>query len=220
MAKALPPTDCPSPDGPKITIVPVETVWWRIHDAAYAPVSFRDTGAEEKRRDPATHGEEGRFDCQVGEYGYLYLGETKKSAIAEAFLRGPVVKDPGARFMRRARTAGRVLSRMEFTADLPLVDLCGAAGLGRVGQDAWLSACDEPDYPITQRWASAIRRWAPGAAGLVWMSKRDNTHRAAVLFADRLSPMAIAGRPVRALDDPLGLTMMSKVMSEFNVILA
>lgn len=219
MAKALPPTDCPSSDGPKITIVPAGTVWWRIHGGAYDPASFRDTGAEEKRRDPAIHGEEGRFDCQVGEYGYLYLGETKKSAIAEAFLRGPVVKDPGARFMRRARIAGRVLSRIKLTAELPLVDLCGAAGLGRVGQDAWLSACDEPEYPITQRWASAIRRWAPDAAGLMWMSKRDNIHRAVVMFADRLSPTAIAGRPVRALDDPLGLTMMSKLLSEFNVIL-
>lgn len=220
MAKALPPTDCPSPDGPKIAVVPAGTVWWRIHGAASAPVSFRDTGAEEKRRDPATHGEAGRFDCQVGDYGYLYLGETRKSAIAEAFLRGPVVKDPGARFMRRTRTVGRVLSRIELTADLPLIDLCGAAGLGRVGQDAWLTACDEPDYPITQQWASAIRRWAPDAAGLVWMSKRDNIHRAAVLFADRLSPTAIDGQPVRALDGPLGLTMMSRVLSEFNVILA
>lgn len=220
MAKALPPTDCPSPDGPKFAVAPAGTVWWRIHGAASVPVSFRDTGAEDKRRDPVTHGEEGRFDCQVGEYGYLYLGETKKSAIAEAFLRGPVVKDPGARFMRRTRTVDQVLSRIELTADLPLIDLCGAAGLGRVGQDAWLSACDEPDYPITQQWASAIRRWAPDAAGLVWMSKRGNIHRAAVLFADRLSPTAIADRPVRALDDPLGLTMMSKVLSEFNVILA
>lgn len=220
MAKTPPPRDCPSPDGPEIKVFATGTAWWRIHRATDDPISFRDTGAIAKRADPTTHGAEGRFDCQAGEFGYLYLGETKKSAIAEAFLRGPVVKDPAARFMRRARADARMLSRVEFTTDLPLVDLRGAAGLGRIGQDAWLSACDEPDYTITQTWATAIRRWAPDAAGLVWMSKRDNIHLATILFADRMSPGAIAGRAVRALDDPLGMTLLAKVLAEFNVSFA
>ncbi|HEY8869200.1 MAG TPA: RES family NAD+ phosphorylase [Candidatus Limnocylindrales bacterium] len=219
MAATPPPTDCPSADGPKIEVLPAGSLWWRIHRTADDPISFRDIGALAKRATPARYGEEGRFDCQAGEYGYLYLGETKKSAIAEAFLRGPVVKDPAARFMRRSRADGRMLSRLEFEADLPLVDLRGAAGLGRIGQDAWLSACDEPDYPITQQWATAIRRWAADAAGLVWMSKRDNVHTAAILFANRVNSGAISGRPVRTLDDPLGTTLLAKVLSEFNVVL-
>jgi len=104
-----------------------------------------------------------------------------------------VVRDATARFLRRARLTERVLSRVRLTTDLPLVDLRGAAGLGRVGQDAWPSACDEEDYPITQQWAAALRRWTPGAASLAWMSKRDNLHEVVVLFSDRIPAGAITG---------------------------
>jgi hypothetical protein len=217
MSRTPPPADCPSPDGPRIRVVPAGSVWWRIHGDASAPLAFRDTGARAKRADPTTHGEEGRFDCQSGEYGYLYVGETKKSTIAEALLRGPVVRDPTARFLRRAKLAGRVLSRIELAADLPLVDLCGAASLGRLGQDAWLTACDEIDYPVTQAWATALRRWGPKAAGFVWMSKRDNVHQAAVLFSDRVPTGALAGVVVRPLESPLGASLMTKALAEFNV---
>lgn len=219
MSATPPPAACPSPDGPKLQTLPAGTVWWRIHRAIDDPLTFRDTGAVDKRADPARYGAEGRFDCQTGEYGDIYLGETRKSTIAEAFLRGPVVRNPVARFMRRSRADGRMLARLQFETDLSLVDLRGAAGLGRIGQDAWLTACDEPDYPITQQWATAIRRWAPDAAGLMWMSKRDNIHMAAILFADRVTSGSISARPARALDAPLGLTFLEKVLSEFSVVL-
>jgi len=199
--------------------VAVGSAFWRIHGDRHDADSFRDTGAIDKRADPATHGLEGRFDCQAGEYGYLYAGETKKSTIAEAFLRGPVVVNPSARFLRRAKLAHRVLSRLRLETELQLVDIRGAAGLGRIGQDAWLSACDEDDYPLTQEWATAIRRWAPDAAGLVWMSKRDNVHEAVVLFSDRIAAAGIAGRVVRRLDSPLGESLMSKTLAEFNAVL-
>lgn len=112
-----------------------------------------------------------------------------------------------------------MLSRLRLDAELVLVDLRGAVGLGRVGQDAWLSACDEVDDPITQRWATALRQWAPGAAGLVWMSKRDNLHEAAVLFSDRVPTGALAGEVVRRLDSPLGMTLVEKVLATDNVAL-
>jgi hypothetical protein len=220
MPRTPPPGDCPSADGPLIRVIPAGTIWWRIHGQGYQPTEFRDAGALDKRADPASHGNEGRFDCQAGEYGYLYAGQTKASTIAEAFLRGPVVRDPAARFLRRPSLDGRVLSRLRLTADIPLVDLCGAAGLGRVGQDAWLSACDEIDYPITQRWATALRDWAPRAAGLVWMSKRDNVHEAVVLFSDRVAADVLVGEVARRLDTPLGLSLMTKVLAAFNVTIA
>lgn len=219
MPHALPPVRCPSADGPKTRLLAAGSVWWRIHGVAHDPTSFRDTGANLKRADPARHGAEGRFDCQGGEYAYLYLGETKSSTIAEAFLRGPVVADPSARFLRHDKLRGRVLSRLELVVDLPVIDLCGAVGLGRVGQDAWLTTCDEPHYPITQEWAMALRSWlpAPGAAGLLWMSKRDNIHTAAVLFSDGVPAGALVGRVVRRLDEPIGRTLAVKVLAGFNV---
>ncbi|MFN8521230.1 MAG: RES family NAD+ phosphorylase [Chloroflexota bacterium] len=219
MPRSDPPPDCPSPNGPRVRVLATGTSFWRIHGAGHEPAAFRDVGAEAKRADPVTHGSEGRFDCQAGEYGYLYAGETKASTIAEAFLRGPVVRDPAARFMRRARLDDRVLSRLRLAVDLPVVDLCGAAGLGQVGQDAWLTACDEVDYPMTQQWATAIRTWAPDAAGLVSMSKRDNLHEALVLFADRVPAGALTGDVVRHLDSPLGVTLVEKVLARCNVVL-
>lgn len=122
-----------------------------------------------------------------------------------------------ARFLRRAKLDGRVLSRLELKEDLSVVDLRGASGLGRVGQDASLTACDEIDYPLTQEWASAIRRWAPGTAGFVWMSKRDNVHEAIVLFGDGVPTGSIDGRLYRALESPLGLTLVRRTLAGFNV---
>jgi hypothetical protein len=219
MPAIAPPADCPSPGGPLLRTLRAGSVWWRIHRGVYGPTAFRDTGAEAKRADPITNGADGRFDCQAGEYGYLYASETKPSTIAEAFLRGPVVADPAARFLRRAKLTGQVLSRIELTVDLAVIDMCGAVGLARIGQDAWLTACDEPDYPLTQQWATAVRRWAPppSIAGLVWMSKRDNVHNALVLFADGVPVGGLSGRVHRELDSGLGKTLVTKTLARFAV---
>ena len=109
-----------------------------------------------------------------------------------------------------------MLSRIEVASNLTLVDLRGAAGLGRVGQTDWLTSCNEDDYHLTQQWATAIRRWA-APAGLIWQSKRDDLHFALVLFDDGAAPGAITGRPHRRLDDPLGRTLLERSLAEFNV---
>lgn len=180
-------------------------------------MEFRSTGAEQKRRDPLTHGNEGRFDCQRGEYSYLYLAETQQAAFAEAFLRDDVVKDPHARFIRRDRVARACLSRIELTGDLVLVDLKGATGLTRVGQDSWLTSSEEVDYPLTQQWAGAIRRWAPNVDGFCWMAKRDNTHFAAMLFNDHDPAARMLGSVQRRLSEPRSLAFATRVLARLNV---
>jgi hypothetical protein len=219
MPAVPPPADCPSATGPKLFSLAAGTVLWRVHRVGHDATDFRSTGAVQKRADPKRHGAEGRFDCQTGEYGYLYAGQTKKTTIAEAFLRGDVVADPSARILRRAKADNTVLSRIEVVADLTLVDLRGAAGLGRVGQTDWLTSCNEDDYPMTQQWAMAIRRWAASTSGLIWQSKRDDVHFALVLFDDGAAPGGITGRPHRRLDAPLGRTLLEKSLAEFNVVL-
>lgn len=219
MPAVRPPLDCPSRKGPRTAVLGSGTVLWRVHGSSRGPIEFRSTGAESKRADPRLHGEQGRFDCQRGEYGYLYAGETRNSAIAEAFLRGSTVSDPSARLLDRRRAEGVVLSRIELSGDLVLADLRGAAGLARIGQDAWLTACPEVDYEVTQDWATAVRRWAPASQGMVWQSKRDNLHFAAVLFDDRGAPAALRGDVHRRLDEPNGLIYLTRVLSELNVAL-
>lgn len=218
MPNTLPPADYPTPSGPKLNQLPAGSVWWRIHAHDHPGSAFRFVGASAKREDPVLHGNEGRFDSQDGEYGYLYLAQTKRAAIAEAFLRGPILADPASRFLRRAKLRGRVLSRVELVSDLTVVDLRGT-GLGLIGQDAWLSSCDEVDYSVTQEWATALRRWAPTTAGLVWRSKRDNNHESMVLFSDRTPPDVLGTRVTRRLDSPLGEGLIAKKLSEFGVVL-
>jgi len=217
MPRRRPPRDCPSADGPKIEVLRRGTVLWRIHADGRGPTEFRSTGAEQKRSDPVTHGNEGRFDCRRGEYAYLYLAETRLAAFAEAFLRDDVVHHPSARFVRRDKVTRAALSRIELTHPLTLVDLRGAAGLTRVGQDSWLTSSEEVDYPITQLWAEAMWRWAPHADGLCWMAKRDNLHFAAMLFDDHDSSPRISGEVVRRFSEPANLAYAVKMLAAVNV---
>lgn len=217
MPAVRPPRDCPSTDGPKFATLPAGTVLWRVHTDSRDPVAFRTTGAEQKRADPRTHGREGRFDCQRGEYGYLYVGETRSATIAEAFLRDDVVRDPTARLIARRPVVRAALSRIELTDQLVLVDLRGAEGLTRLGQDAWLTSSEEVDFPITQAWATAVRRWAPNAHGMMWMAKRDNTHFAAVLFDDRGTAARIRGEVVRRFAEDRHFAYVTKVLAALNV---
>ena len=74
--------------------------------------------------------------------------------------------------------------------DLNLVVVCGA-GAQQLGQDDWLTHCDEIDYPICRTWAAAIHAWEPEADGLIWRSKRDPGERVAVLWSDPELPAPI-----------------------------
>ena len=217
MPRARPPRDCPSPDGPKVNHLPPGLKFWRIHGLGRGPLEFRSTGAVDKRRDPLTFGNEGRFDCQTGEYEYLYLGETRLCTFAEAFLRDDVVRDPSARYIRRDNVTRAAISRIETTDSVALVDLRGAVALGRVGQDAWLTASEEVDYPLTQEWATAIRRWAPDADGFYWMAKRDDTHAAVVLFDDHAVSERLEGRVVYAFGDPSAYAYALAQLAKLNV---
>ncbi len=216
MARVYPPADCPSADGPKLARLPAGSAVWRIHGSTRAPVEFSSIGAIDKRRDSAAFGAQGRYDCQEGEYGYLYAGETQRSAVAEAFLRGPAVAHPAARFVLRSQLRPRILSRLVVTADLSLVDLRGD-GLARIGQDAWLTSCDEVDYPISQAWATAMRRWSPMANGFLWWSKRDNNHTALVLFDDRGTAGRLNGLVRRRFEAGRDLDFLVRILADLNV---
>jgi hypothetical protein len=80
---------------------------------------------------------------------------------------------------------------------MQIVSLRSAADLGAVAQDPWLTTCDPRDYAQSRHWAHWIRSHAPTAAGCVWMSRREPTQQAFVLFGDR-----VAADAVKAVTDP------------------
>ncbi len=210
MPEREPDADCPSPNGPLLETVPAGTISWRIHSARFGPTSFNPVPASDKR-------ESGRFDSIDGDYTYLYAGETRLTAFAETFLRGSTVMGSGVGALPRVRLASLRLSRIETTDELQLVSLVGGEALRRIGQDAWLTACDESDYPITRRWARAIRRWAPNAHGFVWLAKRDNRHRAYILFGDRRADTLVRGEERMALDTEEGELFATKMLARLSV---
>lgn len=175
------PPDAP-PAVPAVVHLPAGSRLSRVHDSEFAADRFNPTLAD-------THWDGGRFDAtDLDRYAYLYAGSDDECAICESLLRDLPLDLTGARFLPRAATAGRLLSRLILSADVPLVSLCNGKELARIGQgDNWLTSSPAAEYGQTRRWGHAIRRWAPDAAGLVWPSRRDPSKRAYVFFADRFT---------------------------------
>lgn len=63
-----------------------------------------------------------------------------------------------------------------------------------------LTDTESDEYPRTVRWAAAIHATHPGLDGLVWMSARWNTSRAAVLFGDRVTSAELIAEPLVSRD--------------------
>lgn len=183
-----------------------------MHSGDFAPTAFNPTPAPTADRG-------GRFDSLDGDYGYLYAGEDHYVAVAEALLRDVPFPEGGPRQLPFRVVRNRNLSWLETTRDLSLVSLRGA-DLGHVGQDVWLTKCEAAEYVQTRRWAAAIRRWVPDAAGFVWRSRRDEERLAYVFFDDRTpeGSFVAVGDPL-PIDEGAGLVRVRKALLRHNVVL-
>jgi hypothetical protein len=210
------------PAGPAEVVLAKGTRLSRVHSSELAPSRFNPTLAD-------SHWGGGRFDASESDrYGYLYAGSDDECAVCEALLRELPLDPGGGRLLPRRAIEGRVLSRLVVTADVTLVGLCDGKQLGRIGQgDNWLVSCPASEYGFTRRWGHAIRRWAPGAEGLVWPSRRDPSKLAYVLFEDRFSaeleedtaaPLAVAGG--LPLDTGVGERYLLSILARYWVTLA
>ena len=217
MVAASPPWTCPSPLGPRLETLPAGSNLWRVHSAVLPPDGFNPYGAYEKVRDAPTKGAPGRFDSITGDFGYLYAGATRKVTVAEAFIRGSAAS-PFSRYVPFAAVLDASLARLATTQPLRLVSVHGD-GLARLGQDAWLTSCDEFDYRLTEEWAAAIRRWSPDAQGLIWRSKRANDGMAYVLFGDRISTGCIAVLNDQQLGVEPGLSLVVRLLEQMGLAL-
>ncbi len=151
----------------------------RIHSAAFGVSEFNPTVARSNLRG-------GRFDATPSDdYAFLYAAEDDATAVSEALLRDLPIDDRGARLLPAARLSGLRISWLRTTLDLELVSLRSGLDLAAVAQDTWLTTAPAAEYAMTRRWASAIREWAPSAAGLTWRSHREPAGFAYVFFGDR-----------------------------------
>lgn len=117
---------------------------------------------------------------------------------------------------------------MRTRRDVELVEVQGAAA-EQLGQDDWLTRCDEDAYPLTRRWAAAVRAWLPPPRrdGLGWPSKRDPRQRVMVLWGEPahaatgcgLLEPGDAGAPGEALDGGFGLVRLSAFVAPWRLYL-
>lgn len=156
----------------------------RIHSVRFGVTEFNPTVA----RSPFAGG---RFDAiAADQYAFLYAAADDRTAISEALLRDLPIDERGACLLPRVRLSDLRISWLVTTLDMQLVSLRSGQDLASVGQDAWLTVAPATEYPVTRRWASAIRAWAPRAVGLTWRSLREPAGFAFVFFSDRCPPGA------------------------------
>lgn len=207
---------------PAMTRLPVSTVLYRVHLAACPAHAFNPVPAHRYYGG-------GRFDATDDDhYPYLYAGESLEAAIAEMLLRDLPCDAVGTRHLPLSAIQGRRASTVITTTDLDLVSLRSAADLGAVCQDAWLTSCEPTCYAQSRFWAHWIRAHAPAAAGFVWMSHREPTRQAFVLFGDRTPGTAITTTTSPALppgfeadfDTPRGRRAISRLLAAYNVVLS
>ena len=171
---------------PERLSLPSGTRLARVHSVRFAVTEFNPTLA----RSPLTGG---RFDATpTDEYGFLYAAGDDMTAVSEAVLRDLPIDERGARLLPRVRLSDLRISWLVTTVDIQLVTLRSGRDLASVGQDAWLTVAPAAEYPVTRRWASAIRIWAPWGAGLTWRSLREPAGLAFVFFSDRCPADAFA----------------------------
>ncbi len=179
----MPATEPPAegPGRPVTTKVPAGSLLFRVHRDTRRPYEFNPTVRRAAGPEDVVEG--GRFDSDDGSYAYLYAAFTEEGAFAESFARDLDYTLAGPRPLPRARVAGMVVSTIFVVRDLELVETQAAAAQ-QLGQDDWLTTSDEGAYPLTRRWARAIRGWVPSSDGLEWRSKRDPNQRVLVLWGD------------------------------------
>lgn len=184
MPRAAPP---PAPVAPPLRHeLPPFTSLERIHSEKFGPADFNPTVPGPRSG--------GRFDSATGDYAYLYAGEDIPTAVEETLLRDVPMTAGVARQLPAVQLRGRRLSSITTARQITLTDLRGAPGLAAVGQDEWLVHCDGLDYPMTRKWAHAIRQWDHDTSGFIWKSRRNLESDAYVFFSDRLEEGSLIAR--------------------------
>lgn len=206
---------------PRAYLLPAGSTLTRLHSERYGVTEFNPTVARRARTG-------GRFDASPGdEYAFLYAASDDPTAVSEALLRGVPSDERGSRVLPEVQLRGLRIGWLRTTRDLEFVSLRSGVDLAAVGQDTWLTSAPLSEYPMTRRWAAAIREWAPDAHGLTWRSYREPAGFAYILFADRCPAgsieEAVDGMLLppadRNLDDGLGWAYLEELLATYRIVL-
>ncbi|MHA4853848.1 RES family NAD+ phosphorylase [Rhodococcus sp. MSC1_016] len=192
------------------------TKLWRIHSA--------DPDRDVLTLNPTPAGAGGgRFDSSDGSYHYSYFGEDISTCIAETYCRSLPLDDHVPRILRKAKLAGRVLSQVTVTDDVP-VALVHGSHLAAIGQDTWLTKCDPVDYRTTRHWAASILHGTAGVLGIKYRARNDEDRFSVVMTikpnagVELHELMAVSRDPIK-LDDRAGLELVRSHLAQYNATL-
>ena len=170
-----PNSDC----APDFVDLPAGTQLTRIHHAGHPATQFFIPNFNSSARG-------GRFDSTPADrYEFLYAADDSSTAVAETLIRDLPGFGPGSRPLERNALDNKCISWIELKSELSLVNLRSGPNLGAIGQDTWLTTSPAVDYQDTRYWSSAIRAWAPTAAGMTWHSRFNPPGLSYIFFRDR-----------------------------------
>ena len=182
----------------------------RVHDATFAGASFNPCKGRPTRFAPIA---DARGACVPSLYG----AESFDTAVFESVLRDITPK------ARVRRIYASHLKRLSYSVLAPvrklvLVDLT-VAGLHSVKVDLEeLFGGAQRRYPKTARWAEAFFRQVPWAQGLRWMSKRNNTEQAVVLFGPRIPDGSLVpAADTLPMTHPLAYATVKRIATSVDV---
>ena len=213
MPRSAPPKECPGQ--PVLEPLKAGTVIFRVHLAKLKSGTLKGNTFNPTPAASASKG--GRFDHTVPGEAFLYAGKTLEAAVAETLLRDLRVT-PAPRRIPFKQVRGRMISRLRVERALEMVSLHGK-GLSQLGQDLWLTSCDPPDYPITRAWATAIRSWAPTAAGFVWRSRRQNDELVYVFYESNVAETDFIVLDTCHADADRGLAQIRRILASHLAVL-
>ena len=171
---------------------PQNRVIFRIHHERFAANWFNDTGIGNARFSPFLQGKRA--------VPHLYGAASLKAALWETVFHDVDVRPRGRKEILREGLRHLYVSQLAPARPLLLAKL-HSNGLHRLAvQNKDLVESQPGQYPRTREWALALYEDMPGIDGLVWMSRRYNSERAIVLFADRAPELIQSGPSLNLLN--------------------
>ncbi|MEY8709178.1 RES family NAD+ phosphorylase [Mangrovibacter phragmitis] len=159
------------------------TVLHRVHLEQYAADQFNPGLQGNARFSPITN-------AQGEPIPTLYAGVTSDCAMMETVFHD-VSFAPGLKTYDKNKLNGQVLSALEVTENLELLDLA-TVPLRKLGiTRKELIDTEKDQYPVTRKWAEKLYQQCTSAQGLAWISRQDDTARAMILFGDRIKPASL-----------------------------
>lgn len=159
------------------------TVLYRVHLEQYAADQFNPGLRGNARFSPIT-------TAQGEPVPTLYAGVTSDCAMMETVFHD-VSFAPGLKTYDKNKLNGQVLSALEVTENLELLDLA-TVPLRKLGiTRKELIDTEKDNYPVTRKWAEKLYQQCTSAQGLSWISRQDDTARAMILFGDRIKPASL-----------------------------